>query len=130
MSQNNLTPIPESNNSISVFLPSEDKELENDIIYARQNVQTLIETGIEGARQLADIADQSQQSVAYERLGGLLKTVSDLNKDLVALSKSKKDLRNPGPQESDNGKTVNNLFVGSTAEMAELIAQMEKKNNA
>lgn len=120
--------IPQPNNSISKFLPSEEKELENDIAYARQNITTLIEVGISSVSQLSDIADQSQQSVAYERLSGLMKTVSELNKDLIDVGKIKKDLRQGTQGDSNSGnKTTNNLFVGSTAQMAEILKQMKNK---
>lgn len=124
---NNELPVPNSNNSVAKFLPEPEKEFENDLAYARQNVQTLIEYGLNGVSQLADLADQSQQSVAYERLSGLLKTVSDLNKDLVDIGKTKKEAKNPDAGQSNDGNTTNNLFVGSTAEMAALLAEMKKR---
>lgn len=117
--------VPHSNNLPSFTPKTEDEKLDFDLEYARGNILTLIETGTEGARQLADIADQSQNSLAYERLGNFLKTVSELNKDLITLGVQKKEMSKPLP--NDDTKVTNNLFVGSTAEMAKLLANIKKE---
>jgi hypothetical protein len=124
---NELIPEPKSNTSIDVFSPpKEDEELQFDLDYARRNVLDLIETGVEGAKQLADIADSSQNSLAYERLSALLKTVSDLNKDLVSISVQKQETRKP---KTDTGPNItnNNLFVGTPAQLQDMLKQIEKK---
>lgn len=117
--------VPHSNNLPSFTPKTEDEKLDFDLEYARGNILTLIETGTEGARQLADIADQSQNSLAYERLGNFLKTVSELNKDLITLGVQKKEMSKP--LSNDDTKVTNNLFVGSTAEMAKLLANIKKE---
>jgi hypothetical protein len=58
---------------------------------------------------------------AYEVAAGLIKNLSDLNKDLLEIQKRKKDL---SPQETSNVKNINvdkAVFVGSTAELVKLL---------
>ncbi len=119
--------IPESNNSIQKFLPSNNaaSQLEYDLDYTRQNLQTLIELGIDGVSKLAVIVDQSQNSLDYERLGGLLTNIAGLQQELLKISMAKSKSATDG----NNGNVTNNLFVGSTTEMAKLLSDLQKKND-
>ena len=51
-----------------------------------------------------------------------MKTLVDANKDLVGMSEKKK----PKDDEAFDGKVNNNLFVGSTAELQQLLKDMRK----
>ena len=108
------------------FLPPENKELETDLEYVRKNQYDLIENGHKGLEGIMNIADQSQHPRAYEVLSTYLKTLSELNKDLVetALKKAEKQIRS-----TDEPKQVTNqLFVGSTAQLAEMLKQAKNKD--
>lgn len=121
---NELTPT--SNNALSKFTPSNvNEEIDFDINYARQNITNLIETGMMAAQEFAQLASQSQNDRFYERLGIFLKNVSDMNKDLIETTKAKKELNAPAAQEQN--VTTNNLFVGSTADLQEMLKQLNKK---
>lgn len=134
----------ETNNQITIYsnkdldvnqqdvseLKAVKQELTDDIELARHNVMQLIETGIIGATRLAEIADQSQNSQAYERLGNFLAQMSKINKDLVELTQTKVKTKQTTEQETPNipGKQniTNNLFVGSTADLAKALESMKK----
>ena len=61
----------------------------------------------------------SQHPRSYEVVATLVKAVADANKDLLELSKKRKEL-----EKEDNGgpKTVNNnLYLGSTADLLKLL---------
>lgn len=103
-------------------LPVEKKEADyvDDYEYARGNLINIIEKGNEALDGILNVADQSQHPRGYEVAANLIKTMSEVNKDLLELSKKRQDL------EGVNAKpnTVNNnLFVGSTAELQKLIKQ-------
>lgn len=116
-----------SNNVPEIFLPAEEKELENDLSYVRAKQYELIEIGHKGLVELAEISSQSQHPRAFEVLSGYMKTLSDLNKDLVDTALTKKAQKVPTGQVET--KVHNNLFVGSTAELAEMLKMTSKKNN-
>lgn len=128
----NLTPITPASNAVPVKaektvtiqpVDSGDEQVKNDFEYARKNMYDIIEQGHEAIAKLMDIADQSQHPRAYEVIANLIKTMAETNKDLLGLTKQKKELitKEETPQQQ---QVTNNLFVGSTAELQ---AMLQKK---
>ena len=68
---------------------------------------------------LAKVAKESESPRAYEVLGGYLKTLAEVNKQLMDLHKVKRDITpQSGEGETGTGGTTNNnVFVGSTEEL-------------
>ena len=117
-----LTPIDDVLPTLPVVNTYGDKQTEDDFEYARGNMIAAIEKGQEALNGVLEVAGMSQHPRAYEVAATLVKTLADANKDLLELQKRKKDLTGVGPSPT----TVNNnLFVGSTAELQQLI----KKQN-
>ena len=117
-----LTPINNVPFSVPAVNTYGDKQVDDDFEYARGNMISAIEKGQEALSGVLEVAGMSQHPRAYEVAATLVKTIADANKDLLELQKRKKDLTGVGP----NPTTVNNnLFVGSTAELQQLI----KKQN-
>ena len=95
--------------------------VESDTNYARTNIKELIDAGADAIKELAVVARDSQHPRAYEVMAGMLKNLSDMNKDLLEIQKRKQDLT--GVKESGS-KDVNidkAVFVGSTAELMKLL---------
>ena len=110
--------------SLSTVTPA-NMQVNDDFEYARGNIIVAIEKGQEALSGVLDVATMSQHPRAYEVVATLLKTVSDANKDLLELQKRKKDLTG----ESSQPQTINNnLFVGSTAELQQLIKKQNEQN--
>ena len=107
-----------------VPIQSEDV-VETDTEYARKNIRNLIDKGNVAVDNLLNVSKESEHPRAYEVVAGLMKTMADLNKDLLELQKRKKDLQ---PQ-SDNPPNRGNItvekavFVGSTAELLKQIRE-------
>jgi len=105
-------------------LPAEIKTpVEDDSEFARQNIRNLIEKGNTAIDNLLHVAKESEHPRAYEVAAGLIKNLSDLNKDLLEVQKRKKDLSG----ETQNAKNINvdkAVFVGSTTELVKFL-----KNN-
>lgn len=98
--------------------------LTNDIDYARDNVYELIGTSKQAIEEMLDVAKQSQQPRAYEVLNTMIKTLSEINKDLLEMQKVKKSLVDTTPE---GPTTVNNtLFVGTTSDFNKLIEEKMK----
>jgi len=95
-----------------------------DFEYARGNIINTIEKGNEALQGILDVAGMGQHPRAYEVAANLVKTMVEANKDLLDLTKKRKEI-----EKADNAlnpQTVNNnLFVGSTAELLKAL----KSNN-
>jgi hypothetical protein len=94
--------------------------VETDTNYARENIRTLIDTGNKALNDLAYVANQSESPRAYEVLANMMKNLTEMNKDLLELQKTKREL---APQ-SEAAKGVNidkAVFVGSTTELLKMI---------
>ena len=91
--------------------------IEDDAEFARQNLRDLIEKGNDAAEHIIAVAKQSDHPRAFEVVAGMLKNLSDMNKDLLEIQKRKQDLQ---PKTTNNTQNINvdkAVFVGSTAEL-------------
>jgi len=97
--------------------------VETDTEYARRNIRDLIDKGSVAVDNLLQVSKESEHPRAYEVAAGLIKTMADLNKDLLEIQKRKRDLQPQLDSASNRGKiTVENaVFVGSTAELLKQI---------
>jgi len=90
-------------------------EVNDDAEFARQNLRDLIEKGSDAANHIIAVAKQSDHPRAFEVVAGMLKNLSDMNKDLLEIQKRKQDLQ---PKVTQNNTNVDKaVFVGSTAEL-------------
>jgi hypothetical protein len=107
------------------ILPAtQSDQVTNDFEYARGNIINTIEKGNEALQGILDVAGMGQHPRAYEVAANLVITMVEANKDLLDLTKKRKEI-----EKADNAlnpQTVNNnLFVGSTAELLKAL----KSNN-
>ena len=98
--------------------PIQDETLENDFIYARENLYNVIERGTDALNGIVDLAQQSQHPRSFEVVADLIRTLSSANKDLIDLQKKMKDMQ---PEEKGPKEVTNNLFVGSTSELTAML---------
>ena len=108
--------------SIEKISTSED--MERDYSYSRSQLYSLIEKGQEAVNGILDVAASSDHPRAYEVAGQLIKNVADVTDKLADLHKKMKDLNDDyqGPKSITN----NALYVGSTADLLQLIKQEKK----
>lgn len=117
-----VTTIEPSN--IAPYEADKDDTFERDFEYTRENIMRVIETGQHSLEELFELARQSQNARAFEVLSGLIKNISDANKDLMELHRKKKEI---DPNKEQGPQTLNqNLFVGSTAELMQMIKDAGK----
>jgi hypothetical protein len=96
-------------------------DVDVDAAIARDNIKTLIDKGGAAIDNLLLVAQESEHPRAYEVAATFLKTLADMNKDLLDIQKKKNDLR---PQESKSQINVEKaVFVGSTAELLKQIRE-------
>lgn len=97
-------------------------EIETDTALARKNIKGLLDKGGVAVDNLLLVAQESEHPRAYEVAANFIKTLSDLNKDLLEIQKQKQSLR---PVEINN-QSINvekAVFVGSTAELLKQIRE-------
>lgn len=100
---------------------SEASEEERDYAYARENFYNVIEKGTSALEDMLDVAKSSEHPRAYEVVSTLMKTLVDANKDLVKMGEEKRKLTNTN---SDTPVTNNNLFVGSTSDLQQMLKDL------
>lgn len=122
-----VEPIPEENTAITVVEETpvilSDSIVEADTEFARTNIRSLIQKGNTAIDKILQVADASEHPRAYEVAAGFIKTISDLNKDLLQLQKTKKELE---PKQVDGPKNINvdkAVFIGSTADLLKQIKE-------
>ena len=103
---------------VPVISTDDSGDSEIDFQYARENLYNLIERGQDGLEEMLEIAKSSEHPRAMEVFGQLIGKLTDTNKELLNLHKTKKDIS----QDTSGPKNVsNNLFVGSTAELQKFL---------
>lgn len=112
-----LTPVDNKTEVVKVE-PAEDQKLENDFQYARENLYNIIERGTDALNGIVDLANQSQHPRSFEVVADLVRTLSGANKDLLDIQKKMRDL---DPDKHKPQKVENNLFIGSTKELTDLL---------
>ena len=98
-----------------------DQTANSDFELARQNYHELIIKGQDALDEMIEVARASEHPRAFEVLSTLLKSVADVNGDLLALHRKKKDYDKKDQKALPAGVTTNNLFVGSTTELQKML---------
>ena len=107
---------------------TEDQKVEEDVQGVRTNLHDAIDIAQQALQDMLLIAQQSQHPKAYETLNSLLKTYSDISMNLAELHIKKQRIDQKRPDADEGGQTItNNLFVGSTSELQQMIENMKNK---
>lgn len=99
-------------------------DIDTDYRYARENLYDLIENGSHALHELVEIAKASEHPRAFEVVASLMKTLTDANKDLLDIQTKVKKLKQEDGTAAGPNNVTNALFVGSTAELQNML-----KNN-
>lgn len=112
-----------------------DKNIEVDAGAARSNLYGLLQQGQDALQYAIELAKQSDKPSAFEAVSNMIKTLTETNLQLLDVIEKKQKLMRPG---GANGKitkeeqqgvaqnvTNNSVFVGSTAELAKMLADMK-----
>jgi hypothetical protein len=106
---------------------SSASEEERDYKYARDNFYNVIEKGTDALEQMLDVAKASEHPRAYEVVSTLMTTLVNANKDLVKMGDDKRKTENTSEKE-DNKTVNNNLFVGSTTDLQQMLRDMKEND--
>lgn len=104
-------------------------DIETDFSIASNNIKSLLEKGDTAIDKLILVADQSEHPRAYEVVSTMMKTMADLNKDLLDLQKRRKELTNKGFTNDNKPINVDKaVFVGSTKDLITMIKNNKEEN--
>lgn len=115
-----INPLPA--NTVSTLV-TEDRTVQaingtvtDDADYAKQNIRTLIETGIPTLRNLIQIANDSQHPRAFEVATQLISAMAGLNKDLLEIHKRELEItqKQQTSQTPASINVKNAVFLGTT----------------
>ena len=94
---------------------------DNDFKFARDTYYNILVKGSEAMDDMMEVARSTEHPRAFEVLSTMMKTMADVNNNLLDLHKKKKDLTQTNNVASLPGTTNNNVFVGSTAELQQML---------
>lgn len=130
-----VTPVREGDviTSGNVVVPQHstqvEKNVDTDYEITRSNLHSLLQQGQEALMHSLEIAKSSEHPRAFEVVGNLMKQLSDINHQLLALSERKQRMGEkkdtPQAQTQQPVQVQNAVFVGSTAELSKIIAKGE-----
>lgn len=120
----NLEPTPER----KVLREVDSDDTQSDYELARKTLRQVIVKGTNALDDIMMLARSSEHPRSYEVAGQIMKTMSDVSKDLLALQKQKQDLEKPAADAVPQIAQQNNiLFAGSTNDLLQMIRQQQVK---
>ena len=117
-----------------ISVPKEDilalreKHANKDYADARSSLKDLIDVGRDAVDGILKVASEGDHPRAYEVASQMLKTVSEMNKDLIGLHKQMKELKKE--ETNINHTTNNSIYVGSTSDLQDLINEARSAKKA
>ncbi len=105
----------------AISVPPEGEPLDVDFDVTRQNHYNILDTAEEVLHISMRILREEESVRAVEVVTGVLKAVSDINKQLLSLNKIKTDIKQPVPTGNTLIKDSNVVFTGNMAELKSLL---------
>lgn len=101
---------------------TEEEMKEVDFDYVRSNQFEIIEAGKEALNGALELAKSAENPRAYEVVGTLMKSLADINQQLLAAHEIKRKLKETKAAETPTVQQVNNtqnniIFQGTTADL-------------
>jgi predicted house-cleaning noncanonical NTP pyrophosphatase (MazG superfamily) len=97
-----------------------NQDLEADFNTARTNIKELLRKSDGAIDELLKVANESEHPRAYEVAATLIKTMADLNKDLLDIRKKKNDIGGK-PTVENNTNIDKAVFIGSTSDLIKIL---------
>ena len=101
-------------------------KVDSDYQYARENLYEIITKSKVALEGIMKVATEGDSPRAYEVVTQMLKTMSEINKDLIDLEK----IKNEANKTTIKATTNNSFFIGSTSDLQDLINPERSKKKA
>lgn len=125
-----ITPMEEGKKEYPLQTISSTKEndQEDDYQLARSTLRKLIIKGETALDDMIELARNSEHPRTFEVAGQLIKTMSEVSKDLIGLQKQVKDLQDkPEDKQQQIGTQNNIMFAGSTSDLLKMLKNDNSK---
>jgi len=98
-------------------------EMSVDVDYStvRNNLYNLVATGNDAVEHILSLAKASDSARSYEVVSQMLKTVAEINKDILDVHDKVKKIKEDKFNLTQKNTTNNTIYVGSTSELQDLI---------
>lgn len=103
------------------------QQIDTDLDTSRDNLHNALDVSKQALEDLLMIARQSQHPRAYEALNSMIKTYADISIGLSDYQIKKQKLQPRSNDDEGAQNITNNLFVGSTAELLQMMNKMNNK---
>ena len=102
------------------------RHIKQDFEYARNNIKSIIDTGMVAISNLSDLAEQTQNARIYECLANVLQINSLNNSMLLDIDAKFKDLIDGKVEKEGDTITNNTLFIATTTDIQRMIEEKIK----
>ncbi|NBO99989.1 MAG: hypothetical protein EBU90_07640 [Proteobacteria bacterium] len=120
-----LPPLQEAKDfPIASVTEQKNLEIEDDYNLARKTMRSILIKGEGTFDEIVNLARNSEHPRSYEVAGQLMKTISDVAKDLLHLQKQVKEIQKDSSEINNNASigTQNNIvFAGTTTELLKML---------
>ena len=99
---------------------------DNDFEYARQVYHDILAKGSQAMDEMIGVATATEHPRAFEVLSTMMKTLADVNGNLIDLHKKKKDFKKTDEPIALPNATTTNVFFGSTVELQKMLIDQMK----
>lgn len=103
------------------------QQIDTDLDTTRDNLHGALEVSKQALEDLLMIARQSQHPRSYEALNAAIKTFADISMGLSDYQIKKQKLQPRSNDDENPTNITNNLFVGSTAELLQMMNKISNK---
>lgn len=126
--KDNSAPIIKTESFIKEVKIKRKDQIRQDYDSARKNMKELISKGFDALDGIMRVAEAGDSPRAYEVASILMKTVSEINTDLMEIHKTTSDAL--GTNKVVKNTTNNSIFVGSTRDLQNIINQSRSQLKA
>lgn len=118
-----IQPKEDAKTTAIAVVVEDDATPEDDFKFARDNIKELVKKGNVAVDNILAVAAATDHPRAYEVAANMIKQLGDMNKDLLALQKTRREL-SPQVAQPTTVNVDKAVFVGSTAELIKQIKQV------
>jgi len=126
----NLEPQVSKQENLPAPIETKNIDVEDDYDLARDTLRNVITKGSDALDEIIHLAKNSEHPRTYEVAGQLMKTISEVAKDLLALQKQKQEIQKPQADQTPHpqiGQQNNIVFTGSTEDLLRTLKQAQEK---
>ena len=102
-------------------------DLEQDYEKVRDNIDNLVQKGMEAIDDMLSIARESEKARDFEVASNMITQMVENSKNLLEIQKKMRDMT--GQKDSGTTNIKNAVFVGSSAELLKVMKELKANDN-